>query len=363
MNGKTKHTSEELAELKAKPLEEKIQISIARIMEWYNYWGGNVAVSFSGGKDSTVLLHLVRSVYPDVKAMFINTGLEYPEIQSFARGFDNVDIVRPEMMFNDVITKYGYPLISKEVAEKIFYARNSTLGKGKEAMTCRAELTGCRMYNTGGQNVYSMFNKKKWLQLTYIPIPISNRCCSIMKKSTSSKYETRTKLRLYIGTTTEESMVRKQAWLKTGCNAFDGVHPKSQPLSFWTEQDMLKYIRQNDLSIAPVYGDIVEDGNALRCSGCDRTGCIFCGFGLHLEKGETRFQRLAKTHPKHYDYCMRGGQWVDNPDYKSDAPEYDGTWKNYNPKQIWVPSKDGLGMRKVFDMVNEVYGKDFCRYE
>ena len=105
------------------PLERKIQISQARIIEWYKHWNGQVAVSFSGGKDSTVLLHLVRSVYPDAKAVFSNTGLEYPEIQKHVRSIENVDIVTPEMRFDQVISTYGYPLIGKEVAEAIYYAR------------------------------------------------------------------------------------------------------------------------------------------------------------------------------------------------------------------------------------------------
>ena len=154
-------------------------------------------------------------------------------------------------------------------------------------------------------------------------------------------------------------------------------------MSFWTEQDVLQYIVKNDLEYCSVYGDIVmvdDEGNEydtelakfmlklklpckLKCTGCDRTGCIYCGFGAHLEKGETRFQRLAWTHPRQYEYCMGGGQWVDNPAYDPAAPVYDGEWKNWNPKQIWVPSKKGLGLKKVFDMVNEIYGKDFYRYD
>ena len=117
------HDAERLAELQALPLERKIQISQARIIEWYKYYKGNIVVSFSGGKDSTVLLHLVRSIFPDVKAVFSNTGLEYPEIQQHVKNYNNIDIVTPSMRFDRVISNYGYPLISKEVAEAIYYAR------------------------------------------------------------------------------------------------------------------------------------------------------------------------------------------------------------------------------------------------
>ena len=147
-------------------------------------------------------------------------------------------------------------------------------------------------------------------------------------------------------------------------------------MSFWKEQDVLRYIKENGIELASVYGEILntdKDGYQyetllgiecdLKCSGCQRTGCVFCGFGCHLEKGETRFQSLAKTHPKQYEYCMNGGQWVDNPDYDPAAPKMDGDWENWNPKKIWVPSKKGLGMKKVFDDCNQIYGKDFIRYE
>ena len=147
-------------------------------------------------------------------------------------------------------------------------------------------------------------------------------------------------------------------------------------MSFWTEQDVLRYIKEQGLEIASVYGEILcvdESGFlydpmpgcdcTLCCSGAKRTGCIFCGFGAHHDKGESRFQRIARTHPKQYEYCMGGGQWVDNPNYDPAAPKMDADWLNWNPKKIWVPSKKGLGMRKVFEDVNQLYGKDFIRYE
>jgi 3'-phosphoadenosine 5'-phosphosulfate sulfotransferase (PAPS reductase)/FAD synthetase len=199
-----------------------------------------------------------------------------------------------------------------------------------------------------------------------------------MKKDPSKKVSKKSGLKQFVATMAEESALRTTSWLIHGCNAFDSKLPKSMPMSFWTEQDVLRYAVENNIEFASVYGDIVaidEDGNQydphsllisnckLKCTGCDRTGCIFCAFGFHSEKGETRFQRLARTHPRQYEYCMNGGQWVDNPAYDPTAPKMDGNWQNWNPKKIWVPSKQGLGMRKVFDMVNEIYGKDFYRYE
>ena len=70
-----------------------------------------------------MLLHLVRQIFPNVKAVFSNTGLEYASIQRHVRKYHNVDIIVPPMRFDQVISTYGYPLISKEVAEAIYYAR------------------------------------------------------------------------------------------------------------------------------------------------------------------------------------------------------------------------------------------------
>ena len=227
----------------------------------------------------------------------------------------------------------------------------------------------------------SQFNKEKWLPLAReAPFLISHYCCFKMKKSPMHKYQTAHKYKPILATLAEESRVRKQAWIRHGCNAFESKNPMSQPMSFWTEQDVLAYLVRYAVPIANVYGEIVHVGDDgeyyppvdltghvmcnLKCSGCQRTGCAFCAFGMHLEKkGKTRFHILAEVEPRKYEFALEGGQWVDNPRYDPTAPKYDGDWLNWNPKQIWVPSKKGLGMRYVFDTVNEIYGKNFCRYE
>lgn len=122
-------TKDELRIMQAYPLDLKVKKTQLRIREWVNCYGAeNCAVSFSGGKDSTVLLHIVRELYPDIEAVFCNTGLEYPEIQKFAKSFENVTVLTPKMNFKEVITKYGYPFISKEVAERVHNARRCLSG-------------------------------------------------------------------------------------------------------------------------------------------------------------------------------------------------------------------------------------------
>ena len=315
-----KHTAYDLEQMQSVPLEGKITMTMLRIRQWYEHWNGQVHVSFSGGKDSTVLKHIVDSMYDDVPALFVNTGLEYPEIQSFVRDIkagkydcfnSDVEIVRPEMRFDEVIKKYGYPVISKEVADAVHDAKMN-IPKGKETLRVR-QLKGLTS---------SMFDKTKWFFLTEAPFDIDAACCHVMKKRPAQKYNKRTGRKPIIGTLAEESRLRKTQWIKNGCNAFDAKKPSSQPLSFWTEQDILHYIKKYNVPYCSVYGDIVADfGNEvsddqlniidylgeyepedrLKTTGCDRTGCIFCMFGCHLEKEPNRFQKLKKTHPRHDD--------------------------------------------------------------
>lgn len=327
-----KHEMWELRQMQTLPLDIKLRMTQQRIRDWVNEFGTDgVYVSFSGGKDSTVLLHIVRDMYPDIEAVFVNTGLEYPEIQKFVKTFGNVTILRPKMRFDEVIKTYGYPLISKEVSQRLYeFRRNPNSNKKK--------------WDPDGEyGKGSRYSLQKWIPMRECDIPVSHMCCAVMKKNPAKEFEKQTGKRPILATMACESTQRTIAWLRTGCNAFDGKRPRSTPMSLWTEQDVLKYIKENNLPIASVYGEVKFENGKFSTTGCNRTGCIFCAFGCHLEKEPSRFQRLKETHPRQYEYCIGGGE--------------------YDEDGIWKPNKQGLGMGHVFDELNKIYGDEFVKYK
>lgn len=287
----------------AMSLEDKIRFTQRRINEWVDHFGiGYIYISFSGGKDSTVLLDIVRKMYPEATAMYVDTGLEYPEIKQFVKTFPNVDIIRPEKMFNKVIEEYGFPIISKEVSECISQARIALERNNGQYQYRLDALNGTRKDKNGKKSPY---NYTKWKFLLDAPFKISNKCCNIMKKNPAHKYYKETGRAPIIATMTAESRLRESQYLKQGCNGFNNKIPTSTPMAFWTEQDVLKYLKDYNIPYCSVYGEIkIDENGKYYTTGCERTGCCFCGYGAHLDDIPNRFQRLKITHPKQYDYII-----------------------------------------------------------
>lgn len=371
-----KHTRQELTQLQALPLSRKIEQTKERLEEWiwawhrfhirnnntgntrYVTWNINkgsapplraneevvkiedkwVYLSFSGGKDSAVIHHILNSMgyyTPEaIPRVFVNTGLELSEVQSFAKSIANV-VLRPQMRFDEVLKKYGYPVISKDVSLQIRSARSGAQWPFKY-------LHGTRLNPNGGGSIY---NTTKYEPLLRADFRISDKCCDIMKEAPLNNYRAQTGRMPIVGTMASESRRRSTSWLISGCNAFDSrsAGRRSAPLAFWTEQDILQYIKDFNVEISSAYGEIVynDKKKRLETTGRFRTGCAFCAFGAHI-RNDNRFLELKKRSPKQWEYCIGGGE--------------------YDEEGYWIPNKEGLGLGHVFDELNKLYGDGFINY-
>lgn len=313
-----KYTHKDLKQYQAMPMEAKVTHAMNRINDWYDHYNGKVYISFSGGKDSTVLKHIVDSMYGDeIPAVFCNTGLEYPESVDFVKRVrdgkvkglsSNVEIIRPELSFKQVLDKAGYPIISKEQSGYLYDVRHTN-----------SEAVKAKRLDLSSQ--FSVAEKYRFL--IDAPFEISNKCCELIKKKPMNKYAKETGRNPMVGLLAIESRLRTNKWLKTGCNAFDATHPQSMPLAIWTVQDIYEYIKSRDVEISPAYGEIWQNYDGSYGCGVHQLGCMFCLYGLQTELQPNRFQKMAVEHPKLYNYCMK-------------------------PK-----SEGGIGIRDVIDWVNK----------
>ncbi len=280
-----KMTLEILRERQAWPLEKKIDHTVGAIDAFLAYCrehGRNPYVSFSGGLNSTVLLHLARRVFgQDLKGVFCSTGNEFPEIVRFVRQASNVDIIHPALTPRQVMEQYGFPLVSKEAAQAVRQIRTTESDK----------LRNYRLYGDGVRRAGVLATR--WSYLVNEPYMTSEKCCEILKKRPFRNYNTETRSLAMVGTLAGESKLRQSQYIRRGgCNVFDGDPRKvhSAPLSIWTGADCWEYIRRYDVSYCEIYD--VE--------GIERTGCVFCGFGAQFNAG--RFRVLYNRYPKLY--CM-----------------------------------------------------------
>lgn len=326
-----KHTIGDLYQMQSLPLHAKIRMTERRIEGWINEFGEDgVYISFSGGKDSTVLMDIIRNrMGYDIPAVFVDVPTQFPELKQFATSWKNVEVLKPKMSFMDVCDKYGFPLISKEVSQALYEYKsivnnqekykNKTYKYGKPMRLL--QLEGKLPHKEKGviTDEYSKrYDKSKYKFMIDAPFWVSDKCCKVMKKTPLHSYSKETNRKPMTAQMAEESLLRTSNWIKYGCNGFNMKSPISNPLSFWTEQDILTYIHTYNIPLCSVYGEVVEDFEAeglmenqitfedfkedkiYKTSGCKRTGCMLCGFGCHM-KDDTRFLQLKETHPKMYN--------------------------------------------------------------
>ena len=168
-------TIQELNTRQGWTLSQKIDHAVGTVEAFLSHTGKVPYVSFSGGKDSTVLLDIVRRfVDRDIKAVFCNTGNEYPEIVRFVRSTENVTIIRPGITVRKLSESMVFRLISKEQAHGI-----------RQAKTTKSEkLLAIRLHGTDATRGYTSGKiADRWQYLIKKPFMISEQCCDCLKKT------------------------------------------------------------------------------------------------------------------------------------------------------------------------------------
>lgn len=274
-------------------LESKIIQTKYLIRSAVNEFGlDKVYISYSGGKDSTVLSHIAKNMYPSILHLFANTTNEYPETLEHIRwemeeNGTNIIIVLPQdahgevWTFKKVVERYGYPMFSKRVSNAIRTYQHALSERTK---------TNAQGYIDRNFKKYDKFKD----------LPISDKCCDKLKKEPLRRKAKELGLECAIlGILSSESYQREKDWLENGCNVFhERKDNQSRPLSFWTDDDIKEYIKRYNVRIPKLYD-----------MGYTRNGCMYCGFGVHLEpQGHNRYQKLKVTHPVQYTYFVNNFQ-------------------------------------------------------
>lgn len=264
----------------------KIEAAKQVIREAYEREDGRLFLSFSGGKDSTVLQHIALSMYPDLKVVFSNTTNELAEVLRYVKQFPHVITVVPDITFIDFIGKYGFPLVSKEVSQKV----------------SELKYTQSKKLRYGRLNGDAKGNGKlpeKWRFIAEQDFDISSKCCKVLKKDPLEKWAKEYGLKPMIALMADESMLRNQLALY-GNDDGKKVYPFLR--TGWTEDDIWAYADMHHIRFAECYYNrILEDGTMLEARV--RTGCEYCGNGIHLEEKD-RFKRSRLAAPKRYEKVM-----------------------------------------------------------
>ena len=280
----------------------------------------NLYISFSGGKDSTVLLHMTRQMYPEMAAVFSDTTNELTEVLKFVNKQNNIIKIRPKIKFEDVLKEYGFPLVSKETSQKVSELKY-TLGD----KTRNLRLHG----NEKGDSRLAI----RWRYLADQKFDITQVCCQKLKKDPLSEYQKETGQAPIVGLMRGESRLRDQLGM------FGGNEKKVYPFlnTEWTDEDIWAYAKKYNLRFAECYYD-QEGKNGEVILARTRTGCEFCAFGItDAETYEARLGQSKKNAPKKFEKYMK----IENNGVSfEDAIKVSLNWKG-QPQEGYYGYKEG----------------------
>jgi 3'-phosphoadenosine 5'-phosphosulfate sulfotransferase (PAPS reductase)/FAD synthetase len=271
-------TQKELNEKLNWSLNQKIDHSLYIIDSFISQFP-NCVVSFSGGIDSQVLLHLTRVIDKNRKGVFANTTNEHSEILKHVKTVENIETILPEITFIQIVEKYGFPLISKQIARMLNDLKHPT---EKNKISRNNWIQGLQKDGTKSKYILP----KKYKHIINAPFDVTNKCCYYLKRKPLLKINKNGSL---IGTKVLDSILRRFIYLQNGC--IQVKRKQSTPLSIWTKEDIWKFIQQNKISYCDIYNQ-----------GEDSTGCAYCGFGCQFDT--SRFARLKEREPKRYNQMM-----------------------------------------------------------
>lgn len=346
------YEKKDLLRLIKEPLPLQYQRIMAKIMEAIMWTDGDMAISFSGGKDSALVLDMycyiistICSAYKDIpiKVMWANTTNETKAMREYVPWFiercekkygvkiDFIEVA-PAKGKNivTVMKEEGLPFISKMTASILRKVKSSMDENGityddikdlhKPTIYCRDALremglndtTVCAM--TGWSVKRNDFGQafvlaKQWMpllnikNLTGCDIKYSEKCCSILKKEPIARLNYPN---MMTGEQAVESVSRENTWLQKGCNyKLPDGNIKSKPLAAVSLDAVLYAVKQREIPLSLDYGKVMycDKSQCFRCTNAQRTGCALCGFGIKYDPH--RFVRLQETEPAKIAYAFK----------------------------------------------------------
>lgn len=332
----------DLRQRQSLPLECKIKKSIITIENFHEMYDGDVYIS-RGGVDSLIVQWLAsQSIYPNIECVCVAS---VEPVENIRNNYElGNTLLKSDISKKQVMKEWGYPLISKQVAMSI-----SRYIRTKYDWVKDRRLNGYMGRN--GKIIKNGSIPKKYQSLIYAPFELSEKCCDAIKKKPLKKYEKEKDKYPITGEMASESKLRQDEYLKHGCIMHNKKRPKCTPIGFWTSQDVMQCIYENNIEIPSIYGKVVknEDGT-FKFSGEQRTGCEICGFGIMFDT--ERFERLKNRKPNLYNEMMRGGKWIRKDLYR---------WVKFRSNSIpvwsnlyWVPDNIGYGYKFVLNYFYEV---------